>query len=930
MGPARVSAEPAAAPAPVPSSKETRVALTLGSGMRIILEENHLSPVVAMQAWVAAGSADDAPAQAGLAHVFEHMLWKSTKRRGPGQIAREVEAMGGAADTWTSYDQTVYQLVLASPYLDAGIDVLADALINATFDAGELERTRKEIQAEIRQAQDSPERAATQLLFHAAFAVHPYGRSVMGTEATVAALTRDQLLAAHQRLYVGRNLTLLVVGDFDVAALKGKLVAPAGPFASLRAGDPAPARVAEPAQAAPRTVVSARDLAQTRLLLAFRIPAVSSDDAAALDLLAVILGQGGGARLELGPGRGRQLVDGVSAYTFSSRDAGLLVVSATTAPGRLEEPARALLDEILRLGREEVTEAELARARTVLESSIARDRATAAGYARRLGFFASVGGGADREEAYASRVAVLGAGDLREVAARHLRVAGLTGAALVSSRGVSGTHGLADTSKLTARLDHVWSQAEARASRPPPPVLATSMAMSVSAQMVRVVLSTGVRVVVLQDSTLPLVDVHAVWAGGVRSEDARSNGMSGLLAAMLTRGTRSRAGWQLGAQLGAMSASLAGFSTRDSLGLRAEMPSNQWDRGLELMADCIGNPRFSDDDLELERRAVLDEIRVRDRNPVGAAQRLFASTLWARHPYRLPELGTVESVASITRRRLVDHYHRYYPVSGLTIAVVGNVDATRVVARIQSLLGDAPGAEAGDARVAAPAPEPAHAEPTEVFGLAPTEDAHVVLGYPGVSTRDPDRFPLELLAEILSGAGGRLAAALGEQRPLAYGPTATSFAGLDAGSISVAFACRPQNLEAAVGATRAELARVVERGVSDDELGRARRYLIGARAIGLERRSAVAAALAFHEASGAGWQEMNRYAPGLQRVTAADVQRVARKLLDPRREVVAVVKPAAESPSPVAKRARPDANPTVNPNGAAAIKTAATGRSAAP
>ncbi len=125
--------------------------------------------------------------------------------------------------------------------------------------------------------------------------------------------------------------------------------------------------------------------------------------------------------------------------------------------------------------------------------------------------------------------------------------------------------------------------------------------------------------------------------------------------------------------------------------------------------------------------------------------------------------------------------------------------------------------------------------------------------------------------------------------------------------------------------TRAELARVVERGVSADEIARARRYLVGAHAVGLQRRSAVAGALAFNEAAGAGWQEANRYASGLQRVTAADVQRVARKFLDPRREVVAVVKPSGEAAS-VAKRARSE----VNPDAPAAVKTAGAGRSAAP
>ena len=915
QSPVRVAVPNRAAPAPVPSSKETRVAMTLASGVRVILEENHLSPVVAMQAWVGVGSADDPPDKAGLAHLFEHTLLQSTQRRPAGQIAREIDAMAGALDSWSSFDQTVYQLVLAAPYLDAGLDILADALVNASFDPGELERARAGVLAELRQAAESPERAASQALFRAAFPAHPYGRPLAGSEAAVAALTREQLLAAYQRSYVGPNIALLVVGDFDASALKGKI---AGVFAGVRRGSPPPARSPEPAQAAARTVVIPRDLAESRLLLAYRIPAAGHDDTAALDLLAVILGQGEGSRLDLGPARGRQLVESASAYTFASRDGGLFIVSATMPPGRLEDPARALSDEVLRLAREEVSEAELGRARALLETGIARDRSTPAGYARRLGFFASVAGGLEREEGYLTRVAALSPGDLREVAARYLRVAQQTCAALVSARSVTRGRGAADPAKLGARLDSVWAAAEARADRrqAPPP------ALPAPGGVVRVVLPSGLRVLVLQDSTLPLINLHAVWAGGLRYEDPRSNGISNLLSVMLTRGTRGRASWQLGATLADLHASLSGFSTRDSLGLRVELPSDEWERGIEILADCLANPRLSEDDLERERRAILEQIRVRDRNPIATAMRLFAATLWSRHPYRLPELGTLDAVAALTHRRLLDHYRRYYGVSGLTIAIVGNVDATRAVARIQALLGDLPAAALDPRAVAA---EPPRSEPAEVFAVAPGEDAQVVLGYPGVTARDPDRFTLAVLSEILSGPSGRLAAALREQRLFTSGPTASSVEGIDPGYVAVTFACRPQALDLAVRAVRAEVARLVEGGVSPDEVARARRYLVGAHALGLERRSAVAAALAFHEASGAGWQELGRYAAGLQRVTGADVQRVARKFLDPRREVVAVARPADEA-APVARRGRGDGAP----DAAAALKPLGAARVAAP
>src|SRR5439155_19987460 len=112
----------------------------LPNGMVVLLEENRAAPVVAFQCWVKVGSADERPGEEGLAHLHEHMLFKGTARRGPGEIARDVESRGGDVNAWTSFDQTVYHLVLASRFFEDGVDILADAIQSSTFDAGELSR----------------------------------------------------------------------------------------------------------------------------------------------------------------------------------------------------------------------------------------------------------------------------------------------------------------------------------------------------------------------------------------------------------------------------------------------------------------------------------------------------------------------------------------------------------------------------------------------------------------------------------------------------------------------------------------------------------------------------------------------------------------------------------------------------------------------
>jgi zinc protease len=857
------------------------VTFRLENGLEVVLEENHAAPVVAFQAWVKVGSADEPPRLAGIAHVFEHMLFKGTSRRGVGQIAQEVESAGGEINAWTSYDETVYHLVLASEFFETGLDILADALMNSSFDATEFDRERNVVLEEIKQGLDDPDRVAAQSLFRTAFDVHPYGRPIIGSEETVRGMGREDLLSFFGRYYVARNVTLVIVGDFDSSVARARVAAA---FSAMSPGDQPPRRPDQPAQAALRLEATARAVKETQLLFGFRTPAVGHADIPALDLLAVVLGQGDTSRLNLEVVRNRQLATTASAYVFSARDPGLLVVGVSLPPGRVDDISRAVLDEILRLGRQEITPAELAKARNILESDRVYDKETVQGYARKLGFFAAIAGDVAFEERYFERLGKLGPADLKQVAATYLRVSNLTLQAQIPEPRADRQR--ERSGKTTARLRAVAAAAEARAdsraSRPVPAAAAD--------RVVRQVLPSGLKLLVMRDGSVPIVAVRATWVGGLRYEDPRSNGISNLLAALLTRGTTTRTAEQIMAEVESMAGNLSGYSGRNSLGMQAEFLARHWERGLELLADCLQNPTFPDDELEKERRIVLDDLRAQDDNLGQVAFQLFHGALWKRHPYRLDPLGTAGSVATLTRRRILTHFRRHYGAGNLTLAVVGDVDVERTVAKLAGLLSAAVPQDLDPPSVPA---ETSAATAGEVFRFLAKEQAHVVIGFSGTTFENPDRFPLEVLAQVLSGQGGRLFVEIREKRALAYRISAFSMEGIDPGYFAVYLAASPDNLEEAMRAIRTELRAVSERGISAGELARAQRYLVGSHAIGLQRKSAIAAALAFHEAYGQSWQAYRQYGGHVMKVSAEDVMRVARKYLDARREVVAVVKPSA-------------------------------------
>jgi zinc protease len=868
----------------------------LSNGLEVVLEENHAAPVVAFQAWVKVGSADEPPPLAGAAHLAEHMFFKGTKRRGVGQIAQEVEGAGGEINAWTSYDETAYHLVLASRFFDTGLDILADALQNSAFDPDELERERKVVLEEVKQGLDDPDRMAAQGLFEAAFDAHPYGRPIIGSAQTVTDLTRQQLTDfVHQR-YVASNITLVVVGDIDTATARAAIEAA---FGSMPAGRPLDARPPQPEQAGARVRVLARDVKECQLLLGYQGPGVGHEDVPALDLLAVVLGQGESSRLNLQVVRQRQLVTSASAYTFAARDPGLFVVGASLPPRRPERALDAVLGEISRLRREEVTVEELAKCRTILESERIFDKETVQGYARKLGFFATIAGDVGFEERYFQRLGQVSPADLRAMANRYLDPARLTLFAQLPEPRAERQE--ASARELESRLRAVVARSSARDSKASrqkagpgvgSPSRGTARTAARRDPVVTRQLDSGIRLLVLPDPSVAIVAVRATWTGGLRFETPEQAGVSNMIAALMTRGTRTRDAEAIMQKVEGMAGSLSGYSGRNSLGLAAEFLSRHFVDGLGLVADCLSRPVFPDEEVARERRIVLEDIRAQDDNLTHVVFRAFHEEIWKGHPYRLDPLGTPASLGKLDRSRLQRHFRQHYTPEGLTLAVVGDVKADDVIRQLDELLPARAGKAARrPARARKPPPARRSVGPQKVERFLQREQAHVVVGFPGVTLDHPDRFALELLAQVLSGQGGRLFVEIREKRALAYRVSAFSIEGIDPGYFAIYVGTSVDKLDEVLTSVRRELALLRDEGVPGDELERAQRYLIGTHAIGLQRKSAIAAALAFHEAYGQGWRTYRQYAERIGRVRVADLRRVAQKYLVAQREVVAVVRP---------------------------------------
>jgi zinc protease len=877
----------------------------LDNGLTLHIAPGHPAPVAAVQAWLGAGSADEAAGEAGVAHVVEHMLFKGSAGYGLGELVSAIERGGGEVNAWTSFDHTVYHAVLGADHVDAAIHALGDALLEPRVDPDELAREREVILEEIRQGSDDPARGVAQNLFATAFVTHPYRRPVIGTAGSVQQIGERELLGFFRRFYVADNLTVVVAGDVDPDRVHRAVERR---FRAMPSGRPPRRGPAEPPQTAPRAACSHRELGEAYLAIGFHVPAVRHPDLAALDVAAIVLGQGESARLPRLLRDGEQLVTSAHASLHALRDPGLLVLSATARPGDAPRTVSALVDRSAALI-DDLSASELDRARIAIEAAWVRQLETAQGRARALGWHAAVAGDPQFGHVYLDWIRAVRRHDVARVMQRYLRPANASVAAILppAPRARPGTAWARQAERRVTR-------ALSAAASPPPPVER------------RVVLASGLTLLVRRDPSVPIVAMRAVWRGGQRIEDAGHTGASALLARMLTRGCGARDAGAVADQIDRLGGALSAVAGRNSFGVAAEWLAGSWRSGLELLADCILEPTLPGGELARERRLMIDDQRVQAGSPSHAVFRLFSETLYGAHPYARDPLGSPDALAALSRDALAAFYRARYPVAGLTLAIAGDVEVDEVIAAAEQRFGPvarpvarraAPPAVRGVARSETAGGGPRGidgkpAEDREVYRYLERAQAHLVIGFPGATVDAADRFALEVLVAILGGQSGRLFAELRDRRALAYRVSAHSVEGVDPGFVAIYLSCAPDKLGAAVAGVREQLARLRSDGVTAAEVERAQSYLIGSHRIAMQRRAAVASAMAYHEAYGLGWQAWTDYDAAIRAVTPAAVAGAVATYLRDDRAITATVRPPAATPG-ATRRSRLPAGPPLPP-----------------
>jgi len=634
--------------------------------LSVLLVHEPSSDTVAYHTYFDVGSSDEVEGKTGLAHLFEHMMFKRTDKYDDNHFSKVLEESGAPdLNAWTWLDITAYHVSLPKTKLGLIVDLEATRMDGLILDKEQLDAEREVVINERRYRVDNdPEGAMNERLWSLAFEKNRYHWPTIGWQADIEGYTVEDCQNFYKQWYAPNNATVVLVGNFDRAEALSLIQAgykdiPASDIQRLDHGE-------EVEQTEARRLDLELEVESEMLQLAYKVPALTHADYPALAVLDSILTSGNSSRLE------RRLVDtglaaSAGAFLPPFQNEGLYEFSVTMRPGKAADAGLAVVRaELGDLQNNPVTSEELERARNQLLAAMHSRLLSNSGRAGFIGFNEVAAGswelGLSRIEAVRQvtaedvlRVADTWLGDSRSSAV----VGRPKGKKLLTFRARDlPKSGVGELEPLPAVLG--------RPAEGPPPNVEGQVAERETMGWTRLM---------VYDTSLPMVWFQMVipFGSGVEPEDKA--GLANITAELVLRGTRDRSRDVFERTIEGLGASVGVGVGADTMTLSGSVLSENWTQLAALLSEALDEPALGQEDLE----QLIDEVQaglVEDRNNDRWLGRHFLSQgLFAGHPYGRSAEGSATTLGRITREDVVGFHHRWFSSQGAILALLGDFDA---------------------------------------------------------------------------------------------------------------------------------------------------------------------------------------------------------------------------------------------------------------
>jgi len=731
----------------------------LDNGLRVIVHEDRKAPIVAVTIWYHVGSKNEVPGKTGFAHLFEHLMFNGSEHHNDDYFRPLQEVGATSLNGTTDFDRTNYFETVPTSALDLALFLESDRMghLLGAIDQGKLDEQRGVVQNEKRQGDNEPYGKVFETIFTNLFPPgHPYSWETIGSMADLNAASLDDVKMWFETYYGPNNATLVLAGDIDVATAREKVQRY---FGDIPPGPPLTRKQRWIPNVVPASRIVMQDrVPEARIYKIWFAPEWVSDEATYLQLADYVLTSGKTSRLYQRLVYEDQIATDAGAFQIVNEIAGAYVVYATAAADQdLATVERALDEELARFRASGPTKPELERVRTELRSGFIRGVEQVGGFGGKSNILAENAVYGGRPDYYKHSLALLRTATAQQVLA-------------TARKWLSGEPLVLEVHPFSPTL--APSGAGVDRSTLPMPRMFTEAPFP---QLERATLANGMRLIVAQRHTVPVVQLSLQLNAGYAADQLASPGVATMTMEMLDEGTASMDALAINDRLASLGANLTSGANLDFSVVGLSALKENLDASLAIYADVILNPAFSAAELERLKRLQLAGIEQEKNEPTSLALRLLPELLYgAGHAYALPMTGsgTAEAVSALDRDDLVAYHAAWFKPNNATLIVVGDTTLAEIRPKLEALFarwrsGDVP----AKTLPAVPLPERPRVYLVDRPG---SEQSVIIAGHLIDKRTQADDIAVDAMNDILGGAfTSRVNMNLREDKGWSYGADTT-------------------------------------------------------------------------------------------------------------------------------------------------------------
>lgn len=845
----------------------------LGNGMNVILHPDHSIPIVAVNLWYHVGSKNEKPGRTGFAHLFEHLMFKGSLHH-PGEFFAPLEKIGASANGSTSEDRTIYYENLPSNYLELALWLESDRMgfLLPVLTQEQFDIEREIVKNERREWVDNqPYGKAEELLLSLLYpAHHPYSWPVIGTMADLDAASLADIVDFFNTYYKPNNVSLCIAGDFDIQIARDWVeqyfgaIAPGPPLDRITAW--------KPTIASEKRMIAEDQVHLPRLYYAWHTPAWFEPGDAELDLFAEILTAGKTSRLYKSLVYEQQIAQDVNAQQTSLELGGHFTITVTAREGHtLEALERALDKELRHIFSNGINADELKQSQNTWLTRFIRRLSRIENRADLLNEYSVIRKDPDQFEWDVQRYLNTNIENLNDLIKKHLDFSNRAVLHLVPfKQGSVGSRQPDRTCLPEALSEPVFIPPKIKQDR----------------------LSNGLEIWLVEDHRMPLVHMNLVLQSGWADDPVDRPGTAALTAELLDEGTTTRDAIRISEDIRRLGASLGTKSFFDGSFVMMNLLKENWQAGVELLADLVLHPTLPEPELERQRQIYLGRIQQEAMQPFTLAFKIFLRKLYgAQHPYGQPYTGsgTESSIRAIQRLDLLNFYQVNYIPNNSKIILVGDITLDRAKMELEKAIGWWESGRLGHKTIADPTGVPT----TQILIIdkpgAP--QSAIVAGGPGIRRNDPDFIAFEVMNNALGGQyTSRINMNLREDKGYTYGAGTFTLDTRGIGPFICYASVYTETTAESIFEMIAELKAVIgERPLTDTEIADSKNNLIKGFPQGFQTYSDIAGQMDDMILFDLPEDEWQGYMDRVNSVDGETATRVAQRILDPDRLLIVVV-----------------------------------------